>query len=120
MPEFGNVPFDPETLAILKGVLDAAWASILAQRNGNITRAALAKRILNLAVEGERNPARLFDGALVQRYRTAFEQDIHSKEDEERDRLEQALEEGLQETFPASDAVSVVQPAPPAPRRHRE
>ena len=116
MPEFGNVPFDPETLAILKGVLDAAWASILAQRNGNITRAALAKRILNLAVEGERNPARLFDGALAQRYWTTFEQDSHSREDEERDRLEQALEEGLQETFPASDAVSIVQPAPPAPR----
>jgi hypothetical protein len=48
----------------------------------------------------------LFDGALAQRYRTTFEQDNHSKEDEERDRFEQALEEGLQETFPASDAVS--------------
>jgi hypothetical protein len=58
--------------------------------------------ILNLAVKGERNPARLFDGALTQRYRTTFEQDSHSKEDEECDRLEQALEEGLQETFPAS------------------
>jgi len=55
---------------------------------------------------------------------------VHSKEDEERGRLrqaleerarlEQALEEGLRETFPASDAVSVVQPAPPAPRRHRK
>jgi hypothetical protein len=50
--------------------------------------------------------------------RTTFEQDNHSKEDEERDRFEQALEEGLQETFPASDAVS--QPAPPASRGHRE
>src|ERR1700737_1626289 len=117
MPEFGNVPFDPETLAILEGVLDEAWASISAQRNGNIT---LAKRILNLAVEGERTPARLFDGALTQRYRTTFEQDSHLKEDEESDRLEKALEEGLQDTSPASDAVSVVQPAPPAPRGPRE
>jgi hypothetical protein len=50
---------------------------------------------------------------------TTFEQNSHAK-DEERDRLEKALEEGLQETFPASDAVSVVQPAPPAPRRYRE
>jgi hypothetical protein len=33
----------------------------------------------------------------------------------ERDRLEKALEEGLRETFPASDAVAVVQPAPPEP-----
>jgi hypothetical protein len=39
------------------------------------------------------------------------------KEDEERDRLEQALEEGLRGTFPASDAVSVVQPAAPVARR---
>jgi hypothetical protein len=50
---------------------------------------------------------------------TTLEQNSHAK-DEERDRLEQALEEGLQETFPASDAVSVVQPAPPSPRRYRE
>jgi hypothetical protein len=70
--------------------------------NGNITRAALAERILNLAVKGERNPARLVDGALSR-----------SKTDAERDRLEKALEEGLRETFPASDAVAVVQPAPP-------
>ena len=64
MSEFGNVAFDPETLAILEGVFDEAWVSIQAQRNGNITRAALAERILNLAVKGERNPARLLDGAL--------------------------------------------------------
>jgi hypothetical protein len=51
---------------------------------------------------------------------TTFEQNSRSKDDDECDRLEQALEEGLQETFPASDAVSVVQPAPPAPRRYRE
>jgi hypothetical protein len=32
--------------------------------------------------------------------------------DAEKRRLEEALEEGLQETFPGSDAVSVIQPAP--------
>ena len=64
MSDFGNVAFDPETLAILEGVFDEAWASIQAQQNGNITRAALAERILTLAVKGERNPARLLDGAL--------------------------------------------------------
>src|SRR5262245_6315807 len=119
MSEFGNVPLDAETLAILEGVLDEALASIPAQRNGNITPAALVKRILNLAVGGERNPARLFDGVVAQTYRTTFEQDNHSKEDEERMRLERALEEGLQETFPASDAVSVVQPSPARHRHHR-
>ena len=30
----------------------------------------------------------------------------------EKRRLDQALEEGLQETFPGSDSVSVIQPAP--------
>jgi hypothetical protein len=63
MSGFGNVGFDPETPAILEGVLDEAWVSIQAQRKGNITRAVLAERILNLAVKGERNPARLLDGA---------------------------------------------------------
>ena len=103
--EFDNVAFDPETLAILEGVFDEAWVSIQAQRNGNITRAALAERILTLAVKGER-PARLLDGALSR-----------SKTDAERDRLEKALEEGLRETFPASDAVAVVQPAPLEPHK---
>ena len=84
MSEFGKVAFDPKTLAILEGVFDEAWASIQAERNANITRAALAERILNLAVKGERNPARLLDGALSR-----------SKTDAERDRLEKALEEGL-------------------------
>jgi hypothetical protein len=32
--------------------------------------------------------------------------------DAEKRRLEEALEEGLQETFPGSDPVSVIQPAP--------
>ena len=108
MSEFGNVAFGPHTLAILEGVLDEAWASIQAQRNGNTTRAALADRILNLAVKGERNPARLLDGALSR-----------SKMDAELDRLERALEEGLRETFPASDAVSVVQPAPLEPHNDK-
>jgi hypothetical protein len=49
-----------------------------------------------------------------------FEHNSYSKEDEERARLEQALEEGLLETFPASDAISVVQPAPPAPQVYRK
>lgn len=35
-----------------------------------------------------------------------------SADREEKRRLDDALEEGLEETFPASDAVSVVQPPP--------
>jgi hypothetical protein len=36
--------------------------------------------------------------------------DIKKKKRNERDRLEKALEEGLEETFPASDAVAVTEP----------
>jgi len=32
--------------------------------------------------------------------------------DSEKRRLDEALEEGLEETFPASDPVNVIQPAP--------
>jgi len=35
----------------------------------------------------------------------------YSKDDKKR-QLDQALEEGLEETFPASDSVNVTQPAP--------
>jgi hypothetical protein len=39
--------------------------------------------------------------------------DHHPQEDEEhRQRLEKSLEQGLEDTFPASDPVNVVQPPP--------
>ena len=40
-------------------------------------------------------------------------------EDSNKARLEEELEEGLQGTFPASDPVSVAQPAPSSGDRHR-
>jgi hypothetical protein len=36
------------------------------------------------------------------------------EDEKERERLERSLEEGLEDTFPASDPISVVQP-PPTP-----
>jgi hypothetical protein len=36
----------------------------------------------------------------------------------EKERLDQALDEGLEETFPGSDAVSVTQPAPSKEDHH--
>jgi hypothetical protein len=36
---------------------------------------------------------------------------------ERRQRLEKSLESGLEDTFPASDAISAVQPLPSAPDR---
>jgi hypothetical protein len=38
--------------------------------------------------------------------------DRRAVEEAERQKLERALEEGLEESFPGSDAVNVVQPAP--------
>ena len=46
--------------------------------------------------------------AIDRGYLKAKERD--PREIEERQRLEQELEEGLQETFPGSDAVTVTQP----------
>ena len=39
--------------------------------------------------------------------------------EERRRRLEEALDEGLKETFPASDAVAVTEPAPTPPFDNR-
>jgi hypothetical protein len=36
----------------------------------------------------------------------------HEQEKEKKERLERALEEGLEESFPASDPVNVTQPPP--------
>ena len=41
-----------------------------------------------------------------------------SVEDSEKRRLDAALEEGLEETFPASDPVNVTQPAPSKGDQH--
>ena len=38
-----------------------------------------------------------------------------ANQESRRERLERALEEGLVETFPASDAVAVTEPAPTPP-----
>jgi len=44
--------------------------------------------------------------------RVAAQIDAGLADREEKRRLDDALEEGLKETFPASDPVNVVQPAP--------
>jgi hypothetical protein len=49
---------------------------------------------------------------------TARRSDRKDAESAEKRRLDQALEEGLVETFPASDPVNVAQPAPSKADRH--
>jgi hypothetical protein len=42
---------------------------------------------------------------------------VEARKEKERKRAEEALETGLEDTFPASDPVSVTQPAPSAADR---
>lgn len=51
----------------------------------------------------------------AERRQDHLQQDRLKKEKTEKARLERALEEGLKETFPASDAVAVTEPAPTRP-----
>ena len=61
--------FDPETITILADAMDTAWATL--RESGPRfdgrdvdTRDAIAKYIVDLAKQGERNRQRLIDGAL--------------------------------------------------------
>ena len=57
--------FDPQTLAVLRDVLEDAWNSLPPERQGLTTKSALAQGILRRAAEGERDPLRLRAAALV-------------------------------------------------------
>ena len=56
--------FDPETIDLMRSVLDAAWASLLPEQQASMSRTVLAERILRGAALGERDPARLRARAL--------------------------------------------------------
>ena len=64
--------FDPETIAILNDALDNAWNSVETNKtaykpdgHAEGARRALAKHIVDIAIQGERDPQRLIDGALA-------------------------------------------------------
>src|SRR5215213_5123393 len=54
-----GVRFDPETVELLRSVLDAAWDGLSANRQRTVTKSELAQRILAAAGRGERDPDRL-------------------------------------------------------------
>jgi hypothetical protein len=56
--------FDPETIAILRGVLDEAWSCLPAGQTA-VTQSLLAERILKAARDGERDPDRLRTHAIT-------------------------------------------------------
>jgi hypothetical protein len=57
--------FDPETVEILKTVLEDAWASLVPAQQALTTKSDMAARILEAAADGELDPAKLRTTALI-------------------------------------------------------
>jgi hypothetical protein len=57
-------PLDPETIMVLKEVLDDAWARLRPEQQANTLKTTLAERIFRSAAQGERDRERLLDAAL--------------------------------------------------------
>jgi hypothetical protein len=64
MRGFHSSSFDPQTLVVLETVFDEAWLTLKAVGNNTVRPDELARSLLRLATEGERDPVRLHDGAL--------------------------------------------------------
>ncbi len=64
MRGFHNSSFDPQTLVVLETAFDEAWLTLKSVGNTTVEPDELARSVLRLAMEGERDPARLNDGAL--------------------------------------------------------
>ena len=64
MRGFHNNAFDPQTLVVLETAFDEAWLTLKSIGNSSIKPDELARSMLRLAMEGERDPVRLHDGAL--------------------------------------------------------
>jgi hypothetical protein len=48
--------YEPETIALLRAVLDEVWDSLSVEAQASISKTGLAQRILREAAEGERDP----------------------------------------------------------------
>ena len=68
IPHEQTTGFDPETIHILDDALDDAWQRLGAGAHLNgtadATRAVLAKHMIDMAKQGERDHLRLIEGAL--------------------------------------------------------
>jgi hypothetical protein len=64
MRGFHNSSFDPQTLVLLEAAFDEAWLTLKAIGNITVKPDELARSVLRLAMEGERDPVRLHDEAL--------------------------------------------------------
>jgi hypothetical protein len=59
------VYFDLNTVLLLREALDDAWAALPPGQRAMTSKTLLAERILKSAAEGEREPERLIDAALM-------------------------------------------------------
>jgi hypothetical protein len=64
MRGFHNSSFDPQTLVVLEVAFDEAWLTLKSVGNKTVKPDELARAVLRQAMEGERDPVRLSDGAL--------------------------------------------------------
>jgi hypothetical protein len=62
----GDGSYDPETIMLLRSVLDAAWNSLAPAQQACTSKSHLAESLLRLAARGERDPSRLRVGAIVE------------------------------------------------------
>jgi hypothetical protein len=51
--------YDPETVELLRAVLDQAWAELQPQQKAQISKSHMAECLLRHAAGGERHPGRL-------------------------------------------------------------
>jgi hypothetical protein len=59
-------PYDPETVALLRHILEDAWECLALEQRTQIPKSEIALRILRLAARGERDPLRLRAGAIAE------------------------------------------------------
>jgi hypothetical protein len=64
MRGFQNSSFDPKTLVVIETAFDEAWLTLKAVGNSTVKPDELARSMLRLAMDGERDPVRLHDGAI--------------------------------------------------------
>ena len=64
MRSFHNSSFDPQTLLLLETAFDEAWLTLKSVGNKTVKPDELARSVLRVAMEGERDPVQLHDGAL--------------------------------------------------------
>ena len=57
--------YDPETLTMLRGVLDEVWDALPPARQARMPKSEMAERILKRAADGERDRAKLKAAALL-------------------------------------------------------